>query len=148
MKPGKSFLLDTSDSYDEFFEDSCLIGLVTSVKSYKFCLQVNKLLNFDFRLNTDIEIILNKKNRNYYFPVYQSNVKHSFTKHYLYSNRNDGEILLPEFKNIDFIWLIKGEANIHEQFGNLLSLVKSIQDIQLATEIDYTYLGNRENLIF
>lgn len=148
MKAGKNFLLDTSDSYEEFFEDCCLIGLVTSVKSYKFCLQVNKLLNFDFRLNTDIEIALNKKNRNYYFPVYQSNVKHSFTKHYLYSNRNDGEVLLPEFKNIDFIWLIRGEANIHEQFGNLLALIKSIQDVQMATEIDHTYLDNRENLIF
>ena len=148
MKQVKNFLLDIQDSYDEFFEDSSLIGLVTTVKSYKFCLQVNKLLNFDFRLSTDIEILLNKKNRNYYFPVYQSNVKHSFTKHYLYSNRNDGEVLLPEFKHIDFIWLIKGHVGISEEFGQLLSLVKSIQGVQLATEIDYTYLDHKEHLIF
>lgn len=148
MKTGKNFLLDISDSYEEFFEETCLIGIVTSNKSYKFCLQANKILDFDFRLNTEIEIILNKKNRNYYFPVYQSDVRHSSIKHYLYDNRNDGEVLLPEFKHIDFIWLIKGISGINNQLQNMISAINSIQGIQLAIEIDHTILTNKENLIF
>ena len=30
-------------------------------------------------------------------------------KHYLYNNEDDGEYLLPEFKHLDFLWLIKDD---------------------------------------
>ncbi|ANI89716.1 hypothetical protein A9P82_10695 [Arachidicoccus ginsenosidimutans] len=148
MKQGKSFLLDISDSYEAFFEDAILIGIVTSHKSYKFCLRLNKMLSFNFRLNTEIEIILRKKNRSYHFPVYQSDVRHSFIKHYLYDNRNDGEVLLPEFKNIDFVWLIKGAPSYDIQLNEMLQIINSMDGIQLATEIEHANLPNKQNLIF
>lgn len=148
MKNNKTLILDVADSYDEFFEDAILIGIVTSHKSYKFCLRLNKILSFNFRLNTDIVIEMNKKKRTYHFPVYQSDVRHSQIKHYLYDNRNDGEVLLPEFKNIDFIWLIKGDINYYNQLQELLQIINSMDGIQLATEIPHTELPNREYLIF
>ncbi|HEY0299362.1 MAG TPA: IPExxxVDY family protein [Arachidicoccus sp.] len=148
MKAVKSLILDVTDSYEEFFEDAILIGIVTSHKSYKFCLRLNKTLNFNFRLNTDIVIELKKKKRIYHFPVYQSDVRHSLIKHYLYDNRNDGEVLLPEFKNIDFVWLIKGDINYGSQLSEMLQIINSMDGIQLATEIEHHNLPNKENLIF
>ncbi|MDE1192201.1 MAG: IPExxxVDY family protein [Arachidicoccus sp.] len=148
MKNNKTLILDVTDSYEEFFEDAIIIGIVTSHKSYKFCLRLNKTLNFDFRLNTDIVIELKKKQRTYHFPVYQSDVVHSHVKHYLYDNRHDGEVLLPEFKNIDFIWLVKGDINYYNQLQDLLHIINSMDGIQLASEIPHSELPNREYLIF
>ena len=148
MKASKNLLLDVGDSYEAFFEDAIIIGIVAPYKSYKFCLRLNNLLNFNFKLNTEIQILLRKKDRNYAFPVYQSDVPHSFVKHYLYDNRNDGETLLPEFKNIDFIWLIKGASSYENQLNEMLQIIHSISGVQLATEIKTAHLPNRQNLIF
>jgi hypothetical protein len=30
-------------------------------------------------------------------------------KHYIYNNENDGEYLLPEFKHINFLWLMQDD---------------------------------------
>jgi len=148
MKASKNLLLDINDSYEEFFEDAIVIGIVAPYKSYKFCLRLNKLLHFNFKLNTEIQILLRKKDRNYSFSIYQSDVRHSFIKHYLYDNRNDGETLLPEFKNIDFIWMIKGASSYENQLNEILQIINSISGVQLATEIKLERLHNKQNLIF
>jgi hypothetical protein len=148
MKTGKNLLLDIDDSCEDFFEDAIIIGIVAPYKGYKFCLRLNKLLNFNFKLNTEIQILLRKKGREYSFPVYQSDVRHSCVKHYLYDNRNDGETLLPEFKNIDFIWLLKGASSYENQLNEMLQIINSLSGVQLATEIKPERLHNRQNLIF
>src|SRR3954467_11969754 len=102
--------LDTEWMAEEFFEETCLIGVVAPVKQYQLCWLLNNLFRFNFRLNNDIEIQLTKKQRKYYFTVYQYNEPNSSLVHYLYNNQNDGEFLLPEFKHLDFLWLMKGDS--------------------------------------
>ena len=64
--------LNVEELNDDFFEDTRLLGITAPVKNYQFCLQLNNQMGYDFRLNTDIEIQLRKKERVYYFSVYQS----------------------------------------------------------------------------
>ncbi|MEJ7684957.1 MAG: hypothetical protein WKG06_45350 [Segetibacter sp.] len=37
------------------------------IKNYQFCWQLNNLLGYKFRLNTEIDKQLRKKNRQYFF---------------------------------------------------------------------------------
>ena len=63
--------LNIEDMTDGFFEDTRLMGIVAPVKDYQFCWQLNNRLRFDFRINNDIEIQLTKRQRKYFFGVYE-----------------------------------------------------------------------------
>ena len=60
--------LDVDELNDDFFEDTRLLGITAPVKNYQFCLQLNNMLGYKFRLNPEIEIHLRKKERSYIFP--------------------------------------------------------------------------------
>ena len=66
----------------------------------------------DFRINHEMEIQLKKKKRDYFFSVFEYREPTGSLSHYLYNNQFDGEYLLPEFKHLDFLWLMKGDMVI------------------------------------
>src|SRR6478672_9941735 len=101
--------IDNEALAEEFFEESVLLGIVAPVKDYFLCWHLNKVLGFNFRINNDLEIQLTKKKRTYFFSVYEYTLSSTALTHYLYDNQFDGEYLLPEFKHLDFLWLIKGD---------------------------------------
>jgi hypothetical protein len=142
------FKLDLGDLTDDFFEDTRLIGIVAPIKDYQFCWNLNQLMRFDFRLNNDIEIQLFKKNRQYFFEIFEYHEPNRTLIHYLYNNQFDGEYLLPEFKHLDFLWLLKGDAVEAEYLQELLSNIKSINGVQLAQELTNEKIKNKGHLIF
>lgn len=140
--------LDFDDLADDFFDNTRLMGIVAPVKNYQFCWQLNQLLRFDFRINNDIEIQLFKKQRHYYFSIFEYREPNSSLVHYLYNNQNDGEYLLPEFRHLDFLWLLKGDLVADEFLQNLLTAIKSIGAVQLVTELTNEKIRNKGHLIF
>jgi len=142
------FKLDIDELADDFFEDTRLMGIVAPVKDYQLCWQLNQLLRFDFRTNNDIEIQLNKKHRQYYFSVFEYREPNSSLIHYLYNNQFDGEYLLPEFKHLDFLWLLKGDLVSDESLQELINTVRAINGIQLIVELTNEKIRNKGHLIF
>ena len=140
--------LDINDLTDDFFEDTRLIGIVAPIKNYQVCWYLNQLLGFDFRNNTDIEIQLRKKNRQYYFSVFEYRQPNSSLVHYLYNNQFDGEYLLPEFKHLDFLWLLKGDCVADETLKQLIDNIKAINGIQMVMELTHEKIKHRGHLIF
>ena len=140
--------LDLEDLTDDFFEETQLFGLVAPVKDYQFCRHLNHLLGFDFRVNNEIEIQLYKKNRNYYFSIYEYKQPNSSLSHFLYNNQFDGEYLLPEFKHLDYLWLLKGDVVSSEFLQNLMTDVRSITGVQLVVELTGEKIKNKGHLIF
>jgi hypothetical protein len=140
--------LDLEDLADDFFSDTRLIGIVASIKDYQFCWHLNQLLRFDFRNNNDIEIQLSKKKRDYFFSVFEFKEKNNSLVHYLYNNQFDGEYLLPEFKHLDFLWLLKGDPVAEETLQSIMQAVRSINGVQLVTELTNEKIRNRGHLIF
>ncbi len=139
--------LDINGIEDGFFTGTRLLGIMCQLKNYRFCWQVNAQLSFDFRLNADIEVQLKKKNRNYFFQVYQFCETDCETEHYIYHNQFEGEYLLPEFKHFDFLWLIKADIIPEEKFINLQESIKKINSVQLVTELMQEKIKNKGNLI-
>ncbi len=140
--------IDNTALTDDFFEETQLLGIVAPVKDYHFCWHLNQLLGFDFRNNTDVEIQLTKKNRHYYFGVYEYGVPNSALSHFVYNNQFDGEYLLPEFKHLDFLWLIKGEIIAQEELRDIVSGIKKINQVQLVTILTNEKIRNKEHLVF
>ena len=140
--------LDVDEINDDFFEDTRLLGITATVKNYQFCMQLNNMLGYDFRLNPDIEIHLRKKERNYYFSIYQFAENHSPLIHYLYQNQFDGEYLLPEFKHMDFLWLMKYDYVDDEKCNWIKQTVKALNGVQMVAELTNEQIKNKGNMVF
>lgn len=141
-------VLDPQAITDGFFEDTRLLGIMAPVKDYQFCWQLNNLLGIDFRINNEIEIQLTKKGRNYFFAVYEFPERHTSLVHYLYNNEFDGEYLLPEFKHLDFLWLMKGDLVDNDKLNHIISSIRTIKGVQLVVELTDEKIRNKEHLVF
>jgi len=141
-------VLDNNELTQDFFEDTRLLGIVAPIKDYQLCWHLNGLLGIDFRINHDIEIQLTKKKRNYFFAVYEFLDPTGSLCHYLYNNRFDGEYLLPEFKHLDFLWLMKGDIITEQTLQQTISDLRNITDVQLVTELTNEKIKNKEHLVF
>ncbi|MDQ3277607.1 MAG: IPExxxVDY family protein [Bacteroidota bacterium] len=140
--------LDNKEMTDGFFEDARLLGIMAPIKDYMFCWQVNQLMGVDFRMSPELEIQLNKKSRKYFFSVYEYAQPSSCLMHYLYNNQHDGEYLLPEFKHLDFLWLLKEDHVSDEFVDNLIYSLKCINGVQLVVELTNEKIKNKEHLVF
>lgn len=143
-------VLDDTHFSEDFYSESKLIGIVTSYKSYKFCWQLNKHLGLHFKLNNLLEIQLTKTKkgvaRNYFFQVYQFKNILTNLDHLIYHNQFNGEYLLPEYKHIDFIWMMKGDVLNNPLVDTILQRVKQLDGLQLLLEINSSKLIHKEHL--
>lgn len=139
--------LDIDALENDFFTGSRLLGIMSQLKNYRFCWLVNAQLNFDFRLNTDAEVQVKKRGRNYFFEVYTFFETNGEILHYIYHNQFEGEYLLPEFKHFDFLWLVKAAIIPEDNFIKLQQELKKINDVQLVTELTHEKIKNKGNLI-
>ncbi|MBA2744583.1 MAG: IPExxxVDY family protein [Flavisolibacter sp.] len=140
-------VLDTHAITENFFDATRLLGIMAPVKAYQFCWKVNAALGIDFRINNDLEIQLIKKNRNYFFSIYEFNETATCLKHYLYNNQNDGEYLLPEFKHLDFLWLLKDDHVAEDYLQEIVQSLKAISGVQLVVELTNEKIKHREHLV-
>ena len=140
--------LNTDGIVDDFFTGTHLLGIMSLVKNYRFIWKVNSYTGFDLRLNAEAEIQLRRKGRNYFFQVYQFCQSECELEHLIYFNQFEGEYLLPEFKHLDFLWLIRSNITIEEEVLHLQTKLKSIESIQLVAELTNEKIKNKGNLIF
>ena len=140
--------LNIEDMTDEFFDGTRLLGLVAPLNDYQFCWQLYNRLRFDFRVNNEIEIQLTRRQRKYFFGVYEYREPSSSLQHFLYNNQFDGEYLLPEFKHLDFLWLLKGHVVAEEGVQGLMNSIRVVPGVQLVMELAQDKIRNKGHLIF
>lgn len=140
--------LNNQDLAEAFFEETRLLGIVSTLKDYQFCWQLNNLLGMDFRVNHEVEIRLTKKRRTYFFSVFQYQLPLGSLTHYLYNNEFDGEYLLPEFKHLDYLWLMKDDIVDDATLTQIISSIRSISGVQLVVELTNEKIKNKEHLVF
>src|SRR5260221_14350582 len=125
-------VLDQKELTICFFEDSRLLGIMAPVKDYQFCWNLNNLMGMDFRINNEIEIQVKRKKRDYFFSVFEFPVPSTSLPYYLYNNKYDGQYLLPEFKQLDFLWLLLGENVPDKSLDELVSSLREINGVPLV----------------
>jgi hypothetical protein len=140
--------IDNNALAEDFFSDARILGIVAPVKDYRFCWMLNQALGCDFRLNNDIEIQLAKKGRQYFFSIYEYGEPGTSLVNYIYSNQFNGEYLLPEFRHLDFLWLLKGDDVEDGHMSYMQQSIKNIASVQLITELDKDKIKNKIHLVF
>ena len=148
MRQTFKFKIDNETLAEEFFEGSRLLGIVAPIKDYQFCWHLNRLMGMDFRINQEICIQLKKKKRNYFFAVYEFEEPTTTLFHYIYNNQFDGEYLLPEFRHVDFLWMMKGDMVDHDSLHQKIEALRSINEVQLVMELTNEKIEHKEHLIF
>lgn len=141
------FVLDNQLVADTFFEDASLLGIMAPMPGYQFCNLLKLSMGFGFRNEPTSEICLTRKNRKYYFSVFRYSETTSNTEHFIYNNKYDGEYLLPEFKHLDFAWLIQGTRADPLQVPQLTQTLKQIAGVQLIVELTNEKIKNKQHLI-
>ncbi len=140
--------IDNDILIEEFFENTHLLGIVAPIKNYQFIWNINQFLGFHFQVNHNLEIVLVKKSRSYFFSIYEYQIPGSSLTHYLYNNQHDGEYLLPEFKHLDFLWLTKGDDVGKAEIMALQQSIKGISAVQLVTEMTNEKIKHKQHLLF
>lgn len=141
-------ILETKDVTQCFFDGARLLGIMAPVKDYQFCWQLNNVLGADFRMNNELEIQLKRKKRDYFFGVFEYCESAGSLEHFLYNNQFEGEYLLPEFKHLDFLWLMKGDTISDEMILEKTNNLRNIIGVQLVVELSCERIKNKDHLVF
>jgi hypothetical protein len=140
--------LDQEQLVEDFFESTHLIGIMSTARDYQVCWQINKQLFYDFRVNNSLEITLTKKHRSFHFTVFEFLEPTNSVSHYLYNNHCQAEFLLPELKNMDYVWMIKGDYYQSQDVKKLIEQLRGVAVVQLVSLLDIREIRNKMNLIF
>jgi hypothetical protein len=141
-------ILNQEEINEQDFEGTRILGITAPIKNFQFCLLLNQSMGFEFRFNPEHEIALKRKNRTYYFSMYEANEPNTTFQHFVYHNQYDGEYLLPELKHMDFIWWIKGAWIEDDKVKEITQTIRDIKGVQLVVELTPEHIKNKGNLIF
>jgi len=144
---GNKLVLDSLLVTEAFFEGTRLLGIMAPIRGYQFCWYLNQIIGIDFRIN-QIEIKRVYKKREYLFSVYEYHEPTGSLAHYIYNNKFDGEFLLPEFKHLDFLWLMKEDEVSDASLQQTIQTIRSIAPVQWVAELPLDQVRHKENLIF
>lgn len=140
-------VLDMSAVQDEFFSESAMIGIGCPLQGYEFCWKLNRHMNFSLRREPEYDVEYKPaKNDVHYFSLYKYTEPYSNNTHLLYKLKSDKNALLPEIKQLDYLWLIKSrEAEVLAEA--LQEDMRSMPDIMLARVIEPERLKNINHLL-
>ena len=138
-------ILDMDAMEENFFADTALIGIVSSLPSHRFCAILNRQLDTDFKRNPKSDPLISK-DEEYYFHFYEYILPLNGGRYAIYQLRNGKEVLLPEVKQLDYLMLVEC-AGPDTEADKLLSLLRNMRDIQLAQIIPADRLKNSSHLL-
>lgn len=132
---------------ENFFSNTAIIGVGSPLPAHKFCWLINRTFDFSFirKPESDVEF-KPAKDDIHYFSLYQYSVPFSTNKHYLYKLQSEKKALLPEIKQLDYLWLISGEM-AENQVSEIASGLREINGVQLAQIIESRRLKNLNHLL-
>lgn len=86
------------------------------------------------------------KQKQHYFPIYQYNLPLSGSRYVLYKLKCQKESLLPEIKQLDYLWMIHSNSpDLDAQ--SIAKHLRDFPEVQLAQVIGLERLKNLNHLI-
>lgn len=141
-----SLKLNMDAMEDTFFEDTAMLGIVTAAPPYRLCWILNEFFDIDFARDPEQNIDLKRKGIEYRFPIYHYDLPNSTHKYLLYKLKQGSEPLLPETRQLDYLWLVQtGNAEADAMW--LVQQLRNISDVQLATPLDPDQMKSIANLL-
>jgi hypothetical protein len=133
-------LLNIEEEYDFY-----LIGISCHSKDYRLCWEMNKLLNIDLARTEDLD--LNVKTSVGNFSFYEFIDEENYIDYYLIANRSTKGLLIPEQKNTDFLFMIKGDP-YDSVLEDISEKISSLEIVLTSYIINVDSLKSKQNLLF
>jgi len=139
--------LNVAAMQEEFFSDTALIGIVSALPAYRFCWMMNEKFDMNFVRDAESDICIHDaQKQEHYFSIYKYCAPLNGNKYLIYKLKHDKESLLPEVKQLDYLWMIQSNTPEHDA-GEITNYLRDIPDVQLAQVIMPDRLKNLSHLI-
>lgn len=149
IKDGMSLklTLDIDLVCQNFFAEAALIGIASALQAHHFCWTINRYFDFTFSRDMDNEICIpSVSTGSMVYPVYKYDLPFANRSHTIYKLKDENEPLLPEIKQLDYLWLVSSISNDIEA-AEIVSHLKKISGIQLAQILEPDKLHSLANLV-
>jgi hypothetical protein len=133
-------------SIDDDFDFS-LVGISSHSKDYRLCWSLNTALGTTFVKKEDLKVELIKSFELSLFSFYEFEDEENFNKQYIIANNGSSGFLLPEHRNLDYFWMVKGNFT-KQNMRELLEKLSNVDAVITCLEIDVNLLKSKQNLIF
>ncbi len=152
----------------EYDFDFILVGISSHEKDYRFCWRLNNAFKLNLVKQEPLEIKNKKQKTPSFFSFYLFRDKEMFTDYVVLANtsenkelitketnlfgelnntESDTDFLLPELKQFNYFYIIKGDLS-DDEVENSISKIKEIENVQTAIRIDVKSLRSKQNLVF
>lgn len=148
----KTLQLNTLMIQQDFFENAALLGISSDSQMYALCGLLNHRFNIDFIRTPIFDVqmgVKGKKTEPYTFPVYQYYIANSALYHTLYKLKSKEIYLLPDIRNIEYIWMIRGNDVIEAeaQAQNYLIQLQTFPEVQFVSLLEIERIRNIDYLV-
>lgn len=150
--------------------DFVLIGISSHEKEYRICWALNNKFNFELKKIDSLEFKGKKQDTSSFFSLFKYENQEEFLEYFVLANlsenksvepqnytlfkendkqsqSNENEFLIPEYKQMNYFFVIKGEITANE-VEETIRKIKEIDLVQTAVKIDIAQLKSKQNLIF
>ncbi len=127
--------------------DFILIGIVTPLANYRICWFINNTLAITLIKQPDLVINKKEDNQQFSFSRFQYDEPLTQTTFSVLNNESDGNYLLQDYRQIDYLLIIKG-SYYKSKINMLLKKIKAVKEVQTAISIDVINLKQKNYLIF
>ena len=131
----------------EYDFDFVLIGISSHEKDYRICWALNQKLGLELIKTDPLEIKDKKQEDASSFSLFVCERPDEFMEYLIIANRSEKGLLIPEQKQMDYFFVIKGEMD-DEQIEEMVNKIKEINFVLTAVRIDPSVLKSKQNLIF
>lgn len=132
---------------EEFFSDTALLGIVSALPGYRFCWLLNEKFDLNFVRHADSDVrIVDAQKRELFFPLYKYRAPLNGNRYRIYKLKHEKESLLPEVRQLDYLWTIQGNTP-RQDAAEITALLRHIPEVQLAQPILPDRLKNLAHLI-
>jgi len=148
MAAAGKYILDVEAMQNDFFADSALIGIGSASPAYQFCWMLNKQFDINFvrEPEMDVKIPGKKDVADTYFPVYQYVFPTGSYTYLLYNLKTNNKSLLPEVKQLDYLWMIQSSTPAKDA-ATFIKYLRHIPQVLLAQILEPGQLKNVDNLL-
>lgn len=130
----------------EYDYDFVLIGISSHEKDYRICWALNNQLGLNLIKTDALEIKDKKQDEPSFFSLFSFELPDEFMEYFIIANRSEKGLLIPEQKQVDYFFIIRGEIE-NDKVMEVIRLIKESSLVQTAFRVDVNALKSKQNLI-
>lgn len=130
----------------EYDYDFVLIGISSHEKDYRICWALNNQLGLNLIKTDALEIKDKKQDEPSFFSLFSFELPDEFMEYFIIANRSEKGLLIPEQKQVDYFFIIRGEIE-NEKVMEMVKQIKESNLVQTAFRVDVNALKSKQNLI-